>query len=178
MKNWGIFLIVVGIFCIFSAIGMDTSVETGLSGRVNNLGLMNIQTNLIIGGGFSFISGILLVGFSSKSEVSSSEQTRVCPYCAEKVKAQATICRFCQKDLPILEPKLESSVPNRTVNPPLDISYDNLLKDIIEMRDEGFSFYLISENFDEKNISIPEKHSKFESWSPELVKLILTKSSS
>ncbi len=108
MKGWGMFLIVVGIFCIFSAIGMDTSVETGLGGRVNNLGLMNIQTNLIIGGGISFISGILLVGFSSKSDVNSSEQTRVCPYCAEIIKSEARVCRYCGKDIPEATPKQSS----------------------------------------------------------------------
>jgi len=104
MKGWGQFLIIVGVICAFSAIKMDTSVATGLGERVNNLGLMNLQTNLLIGAGIAFISGILLIGFNSKSEAGSSEAIRTCPYCAEWVKAQAIICRFCQKDLPVLNP--------------------------------------------------------------------------
>jgi hypothetical protein len=29
--------------------------------------------------------------------------TRKCPFCAEHVKAEALVCRFCQKDLPRLD---------------------------------------------------------------------------
>jgi predicted Zn finger-like uncharacterized protein len=103
MKGWGKFLIIFGIICAISALNMDTSVETGLGGRVNNIGLMNFQSNLLMGAGITFISGILLIGFSTKSEPNAPETTRTCPYCAEQVKAQAIICRFCQKDLPMLK---------------------------------------------------------------------------
>ena len=111
MKNWGIFLIIVGIICGYTAISMDTSVETGGTyeygtyipkTKVNNIGLMNQQTNLLIFAGISFISGILLIGFSYKSIASFSKGVRTCPYCAEQVKAEALICRFCQRDLPAL----------------------------------------------------------------------------
>jgi len=46
---------------------------------------------------FSLIAVLALIAIpKDKSDVG-----RVCPYCAEQVKVQATICRFCQKDLPL-----------------------------------------------------------------------------
>jgi len=163
MKGWGLFLIFVGVICAFLAIKMDTSVAIGLTGRVNNLGLMNLQTNLLIGAGIAFISGILLIGFSPKPEASSSEAIRICPYCAEQVKAQAVICRFCQKDLPVLN--LDSADREES-------DVDLLRQQIITLRNNGLSYYLIAEDFNRKNVPIPKQNAKFKIWSPELVKHI------
>lgn len=177
MKNWGIFLIIVGIICGYTAISMDTSVETGGTyeygtyipkSKVNNIGLMNQQTNLLIFAGISFISGILLIGFSSKSGVSSSEVVRTCPYCAEQVKTHATICRFCQKDLPVLEPDSQSQVTSSLP----DTNFDNVRHQILMLRVGNFSYHMIAQDFNENNVPIPERHNKFENWSPDLVKLV------
>jgi hypothetical protein len=97
MKGWGKFLIIIGIILGFSAIKLDTSVESGRGERVKNLGLMNLQTNLIIGSGIAFISGILLIGFNSKSNDKLSDNKK-CSYCAEIIKREAKICRYCGKE--------------------------------------------------------------------------------
>lgn len=167
MKGWGIFLIIVGIICAFIAITMDTSVETNYGNRVHNLGLMNLQSNLLISAGISFISGILLIGFNSKSGSSSSEAVRICPYCAEQVKVQAKICRFCQKDLPVSEPDSPVFEPE-----PPNLVTSSLPQKITMLREEGVSYYMIAWNFNKQNVPIPESHFGFQTWTPGLVKLV------
>lgn len=49
IKILGIFLIIIGIICGYTALNMDTSIETSFGHRVNNFGLMNQQTNFLIG---------------------------------------------------------------------------------------------------------------------------------
>ncbi len=94
---------------------------------------------------------------------------RTCPYCAEKIKAQATICRFCQKDLPVLiydsSDQAESSL--------LDESFGDLPQQIRMLRDEGLSYYLIAQDFNEKSVHIPQWHKWcFKTWTTELVNLV------
>jgi Mce-associated membrane protein len=44
---------------------------------------------------------------------------RVCPYCAETIKAAATRCRFCHSDVtPVVEPERQSEVEPERAHPP------------------------------------------------------------
>jgi hypothetical protein len=61
--------------------------------------------------GFSTISGLLgglLLGpfaflmFFVSGIASSSEQQRKCPYCAEWIRPEATVCKHCHKEVPPL----------------------------------------------------------------------------
>lgn len=34
-----------------------------------------------------------------------SEPTRQCPWCAEKIKAEAKVCKWCRKEMPVIDPR-------------------------------------------------------------------------
>lgn len=121
MKSAGIILVVVGALWALIALNMDTTVETGGerigSGaypinvpktRVHNIGLMDERRNHLIIASVVALAGIMLFGFGSISPAAPrvlpptttlGGGTMPCPYCAEPIKMEAKICRFCQREV-------------------------------------------------------------------------------
>jgi len=102
MKSYGIALLVVGALAFLIGFNMDTTY-----GGVHNIGLLNERQNIIIFAGIMTVIGAVFLGLASKNNVlegrsNTSSDTRKCPFCAELVKAEAIICRHCQKDLPLI----------------------------------------------------------------------------
>ena len=101
----GSLLVSIGIvLAIYALLFMETTVDVnypmgsfGLPEKVNNLGLLADKQNYLIGAGISIILGLAL-GYLPSSK--SIDETDVkCPYCAETIKKDAKICRFCNHQL-------------------------------------------------------------------------------
>lgn len=100
MRNFGYFVLVVGMLCLVGALAMDVSVSTGV-GRVNNIGLMAERQNFILIGGLMLLVGVIMAvaGKRQKEVGGSYNDCRACPICAETIKCAAVKCRHCGSEI-------------------------------------------------------------------------------
>ena len=91
-------LIVVGL--IWAALGVDnivSSYDTGLGSAVANRNMLFV---IIPNAMIYLFPGLILAGIGALVRQRSSVGLVPCPHCAEKIRREAKICRFCQRDLP------------------------------------------------------------------------------
>lgn len=99
MRNFGYFVLVVGMLCMVGALAMDVSVSSG-AGRVNNIGLMAERQNLILIGGLMLLVGVIMaVAGRGQVVVKSFSDVRACPICAETIKCAAVKCKHCGSEV-------------------------------------------------------------------------------
>lgn len=72
-------LITLSIVMIFISMNMDTSVSTSY-GRVNNIGLLNDQSNLILLGAIGFLAGIILYSSNTARPTKQEEDEKAASY--------------------------------------------------------------------------------------------------
>ena len=51
--------------------------------------------------GFNAIMAIdMVILFNKRKAADEANSTRECPFCAERIRIEATVCKHCQRDLP------------------------------------------------------------------------------
>ncbi|CDH26355.1 hypothetical protein [Xenorhabdus bovienii] len=176
MKNFGIFLLVIGVLAVFASFNMDVSVATGYGGRVNNIGLVAQRENLLLISCFVVLCGLLLAIFGGKKTLNgdSKNNQMKCPFCAEQINVEALKCKHCGSDVQekIEEITLKKFKPSSV---PSEFFYKRR-KDGIELIDDRvkeLSETLIKANIDKDTQEI-ELHyqSEIESLNKRLPKAI------
>lgn len=135
IKTWGLILLLVGVLSCIASLSMDTSVEvpekthgegeykiTTPKTRINNLGLMNDQQNYILISCAIVLIGVLMFIFGKNSSdkytnnYSSQNEFKKCPQCAEQVRSEAKICRYCNFEFSDVQGEIDWEELARKVN--------------------------------------------------------------
>jgi hypothetical protein len=87
--------------------GKVTHVEYPEPTEVHNLELAESRRTHLILAAVMFIAGVALLGFGTLSRSLASRAAEsdegglvMCPFCAESIRPEAVICRFCGRELP------------------------------------------------------------------------------
>jgi hypothetical protein len=119
MKTFGVILMIAGVIWMVVALSMSTTVTSSSeafgsepyametpSVTVNNIGLMDRRHNNLMLAGLTILIGAVFFGFGSISERAfaagggeASGDLVACPYCAELIKLQASVCKHCGRDV-------------------------------------------------------------------------------
>ena len=122
-KFLGILLLIAGLCLGAFAMNMKTTVATESisvggsyipSREVHNVGLLDSRRNYLFVAGLFVLVGVILLctgntstlanpRTASSQDPTDEPATRVCPSCAERVKLEAKVCRFCSTTLPVID---------------------------------------------------------------------------
>lgn len=106
MQVTGAIVMLIGVIVCLYALSMDVTVTTEVqnvggvkipSQTVNNIGLMDDRRNTLIMGGLAEVIGIVLIGVGTLNRKPAG--MKACPYCAEDIRGDAGVCRYCGHEL-------------------------------------------------------------------------------
>lgn len=128
----------MGAYALTMDVGIDVPARDfgyGISTpamKVANLDLMSRRQNYLTFAGILAVVGVVVMGFASLRTNKSADAPegypapnssttlsrpvadgmKLCPYCAEEVRAAAMRCKHCQSDLPIIDALVETGSPH------------------------------------------------------------------
>ena len=103
MQSVGAVLVAIGVAWGIFALKMDTTVSSGY-GAVNNIGLISErQIHLGLAGLLILVGVVLIAAATIRHSISPDGDSRAermrCPDCAELIRIDASVCRFCGRDM-------------------------------------------------------------------------------
>jgi len=111
MKKFGLITISIALIGLLISLGLDTTVSSH-GDRVYNIGLMNERQNYIIISVALLLIGAVFLAVNYRNDKVARPDTTLnidnlptkeCPFCAEKIKSHAILCRFCGRSIAPIE---------------------------------------------------------------------------
>ncbi len=101
MRGLGGVLICISVIAFLGAFAMETAVASELGNRVYHIGPVRKQQNaFLMAVGFYFGGAVLVLAGMRRSNSRPARAlvaVKACAFCAQTVRIEALVCRFCRK---------------------------------------------------------------------------------